>query len=695
MSYYDSDYIEDGYFEKPTLTPTESIVTIHRKVYIATINDDVNLTDPYIEDGYIEDDYYIKPNIADEPYIESGYCEAGYYGDVFYKDITELVTKLEITREVGKAFSVLNLDMSGYDIPKDFIRDLDIRLFVELGETVYKFVLFDVDSDYRLNSKVVGKTQGCLLDIPFSKKYDDIFLGNSNDVLLELTKDIECDIKIPEFDFNEGSFKLNGSKLDGLKRLAGVAGSSVYVFRDTLILDKPLVVTDDFVDFVFNDVILTSKDKTNNYDGSLHIDKVLFNVDDTNLTTEPLITMTYLDGCTRPKFLLNPTPKSKDEITSNLGTFQLTNFRQLYTGSITNTNSIKVSGGILEIFSVTIGGLIVSNSNFEVGKNVILLDGVFSGVVEVSYLTRGISLYTTNGKLNFQDKNKYYELIYLNQKLSATIPLCANVVESDGLNDFSITLVNEKITLDTPTVFDIIGEVKNLALVSDKLSGVFKIVNGYYAYGNFNTSFMNGITKVSGVEAKRTFTTSFENVSGLVNGVTNNIYGFFTTPDIHISETFVGSTIVPLSKDTTNADYNLYYTTNSSFSGYSTTATYIAIVDRWTIPTVGGSNLVRFIDWYSEDSIYTYKYPDPTNGTYASICKLPAEIELNISDLIDINPVDLAGERVYYDGKPYIINPIGVIKIPVTKAESIDIDTSFLRKGSKITIDSSNSEVAT
>lgn len=662
--YYKQGFISEGYF-KNTSIPADSIVNIHRKIYINTI---------------------------DTPYIADGYIESGYYATPIYKELTELVEGLSIAREVGKAFNVLTMDLAGYDIPKEYIRNQNIRLIVELGTTVYSFILFDVDTDYRLNSKIIAKSQGCLLDEPFSKNYDDVFLGNSNDILTDITTDIDCTIAVPSFDFNEGSFKLEGSKLDGLNRLSAVSGASVLVVDDTLKISKPLVVDDTFIDFEFNNAILTSKDKSDNFDGSLLVDKVIFNAGDNNLTTEPLITMVYEDGCSRPKFLFNPTPTSVDEITSNLGTIKLTNFRQIYTGSISNSNSIKVSGGIIEIYSITVAGVIIQNSSFELNHNVILLDNNYTGVVEITYLTKGISLFTTNGTFNFQDKHRFYELSYLTQKLEAEIPLCVNIIKSDGLNNFSITLVNEKITLDTDTVFDIIGEVKNLALVSDKLSGVFNIVNGYYAYGDFDTTFMDTISTQWGVPAQKTFTTSFENVTGLVDGVTNEIYGFFTTPDIDISETYVGSTVVALTKDSSNADYNLYYTTNSSVSGYNTTATYTAIVDRWTIPAVGGSNLVRFIDWYSEESIYTFNYPDPTNGTYAGICKLPADIELNVSDLIDINPADMAGTVVDYDGTNYTINPIGVIKIHITKAESIEIDTSALRKGSKITIDSSNSE---
>lgn len=643
-------------------------------------------------------------------YVTSGYVTSGYVREsqkptenivsisrsIFLNniDITSFVTELEIDRQLNRAFTVLTITIQNYQIDSAFLRNKDILIEVNIGENTDNFIIFDIDTDYKNVSKIIGKSRGCLLDEPFSKVYDDVFEGGANDILNELTNEINSNISTPTFEFNEGSFKLQGSKLDGIKKLIAVGGGVFYEANDILHVETALSIRNQEIDLEIIDSILIEKDFSDNFNGSTLVDKVTFNASNNDLLSEPKITLCYEENsCNRPYFLFNPSPINLDSIISNLGAIHFSIKRQIFSGNIENSNTILVSGGIIEILSITVNGTALSGYSFTERLNGIVLDTSYTGLIEVIYTTKVIANYSTNGEFNFVDRVVKYEIEYLTQVLSADVPMCAEVVTFEGLSSFSIELVDKGITLDTDTQFDIIGNVENLALVSDKLT-VPTIVNGYYAYGDFDTEFMDTISIEEDLIVDRNLTTTLENVTENMENATESRFGFFTTRDIEISNAFVGSIEITLTKDESNSDYYIYYTIDSLFNSRKISCVYSAVVDRWTIPAVGVDNTVQNIDWYSESGIHSFNYPDRLNGTYAGICIVPADIELDVSSLLDVDPRYLSGQSIIYDEVTYTINAVGFTSIHVAKAESIAIDTTAFRKGSKITIDSTNSEVS-
>lgn len=646
----------------------------------------------YIDSGYIDTDYYEGDITTTTPTAKIVSIPYSFVLDG--TDITEYVIDADITRENGKAFAVLGMKLSGYVIPSNFIRNKDIRLVVTIGLTVYSFILFDVDVGYKKDYNIVAKTQGCLLDYPFATKQNDTYIGSANTIINELTGSISSYNALPDFDFNDGSFILDGTPLEGIEKLIAVSGGTMFEVNDHLVFVPHLNIETDVPKFIFNDDILTSKTLSDNYSGSTLLNKVVFNADDTDLLSEPLITMVYEDGCTRPYFLLNPIPSNIADVSSNLGTMTFTHLNQIYQDNIEG-NTVSVSGGIKSIKVITLDGTPIDSSEYEFIENYnsILFTTAKVGLLSITYVTTGIQIYEINGVFDFTTKSRNYNIQYLTQILDADIDICPEVVSSDGLNDFSIELVGNGIVMDAPTQFDVIGVVNNLAFISDP-SAIPTVVNGYYAYGEFDTTFMETISVEVGLIMDKTFSSTMKNVTENVDDGGNELFGFFTTPDIDISETMIGAIIINMIKDDSNPLYNIYYSTNATYAGQNTTSTYSATVDRYTIPIVGVGNNVQDIQFFYDGGVSVFSYPDLNDGTYAGICSLPADLLLDISSLLDLYPQTISGQVVVYDDNNYTINSNGTITIYADKAIRELIDTAHLRKGSYITVDTTNSEVA-
>ncbi len=646
---------------------------------------------PYIKDGFIHDGYYEGDATTITP--SDKILNITYSFVLDGVDITEFVESSDIIRENGKAFTTLSMKLSGYIIDTTYIRNKDIRLVVTIGTSTYSFILYDVDKDFKGDYNIIGKTQGCLLDEPFSTKVNDTIFGSANDIITTLTSNISSYNSLPNFEFNEGSFALEGSPLDGLEQLIAVSGGTMFEINDHLILTPHFYIESDTPRFILNNDVLFSKVLSDNFSGSSLAKEVIFNASEADLLSEPLITLVSEENCLRPYFLFNPIPSNISSISSNLGDMVLTFINQTYK-EIIDSNNISVSGGIISITQITLDGVPIDESDYQYVQNynTILFTSTKKGTITVSYLTKGIKLYERNGIFDISTRSVYYTMQYLTQTLDANVPMCAEMIESDGLNNFSISLVGSGILMDTPTQFDVIGTVNNVAFVSDP-SSVPTVVNGYYAYGNFDTTFMETISIEQDLVVDKTLTSTFENVTDNITNSVEPLFGFFTSPDIEIGETMIGSLVLNLEKDDTNPLYNIYYTTNSTFLGISSTSTYSAIVDRYTIPSVGIGNTVKYIDFYYDNGVSSFSYPDLTDGTYAGLCVLPATILLDIASLLDLYPQTVSGGTITYNGVPSLIAPNGKTTIIATTATKIIIDTAHLRKGSFITVDTSNAEV--
>lgn len=603
-------------------------------------------------------------------------------------DISAYVTDAEIIRENHKAYSTLSMSMMGYAIPNNYIRNKDIRLVVTIGSMVYSFILYDVDKDHRGAYEIIAKTQGCLLDYPFSPKINELYSGTGNEIIAELCADISHYNTLPDFKFNEGSFTLEGSKLEGVDSLVAVSGGTYYEVNDHLIFVEHLRVNPSATPkFIFTDEILTSKVYSDNYSGSPLVNKVVFNANEEDILSEPLITMVTNEDCSRPYFMFNPTPDNIVNITSNLGTMYFS-FKEILVQETFNANFLRVNGGIDSIKQITLNGVVVSDTTYQFiqGQNVILFDYVLNGIITVTYSSKVIHMYQYNGKFDFESRSNRYVVQYLNQILDISIDVCADVLDMGGLNNNSIELVGESMSLDTPTQFDVIGTINNIAFVSNP-SAVPTMVNGYYAYGTFNTTFMTGITIEVGLSVSKSFSATMENLTANYGGAGVDIFGFYTSNDIEISEAMVGSIILPLTRYDAGG-YYIYYTTQSRFLNLSVTCTYTAVVDRYTIPAVGATNTVRFIDFYNDNGVTTFEYPEMDEGS----CLLPTTRLIDVASLLDTVAHKVAGKTVTYLGTTYTIASNGTFLVYLTTQAKVVVDCGHIKKGCYITIDTTYAE---
>lgn len=644
MGYYDLGYIATGYFEgdTTTLTPSDKIV---------------NITRSFVLNGV---------------------------------DISSYVTDAEIIRENHKAYSTLSMSMMGYEIDKTFIRNKDIRLVVTIGTMVYSFILFDVDRDYKGKYEIIAKTQGCLLDYPFSAKINDLFSGSGNQIIAELCSEISHYNALPDFNFYEGSFTMEGSKIEGIDSLVAVSGGTYYEVNDHLIFVEHLRVNPSATPkFIFTDEILTSKVYSDNYSGSPLVNKVVFNANEEDILSEPLITMVTNEDCSRPYFMFNPTPDNIINITSNLGTMYFS-FKEILVQETFNANFLRVNGGIDSIKQITLNGVVVSDTTYQFvqGQNVILFDDVLNGIITVTYISKVIQMYQYNGKFDFETRSNIYNVQYLNQILDISIDVCADVLDMGGLNNNTIELVGEGMSLDTPTQFDVIGTINNISFVSNP-SAVPTVVNGYYAYGDFDTTFMLGITVEVGLSVQKSFSATMENLTANYTDAGVDVFGFYTSNDIEISEAMIGSVIVPLTKYDAGG-YYIYYTTQSRFLNLSITCTYTAIVDRYTIPAVGATNTVRNIDFYNDNGVSTFEYPENDEGT----CLLPTTRLIDVASLLDTEAHKVAGKVVTYKGTNYTIASNGTFLVYLTTAEKVIVDCGHIKNGCYITIDTTYASFA-
>ena len=605
-------------------------------------------------------------------------------------DITSYVTDAEIIRENHKAYSTLSMSMMGYEIDKTFIRNKEIRLYVTIGTMDYSFILFDVDRDYKGKYEIIAKTQGCLLDYPFSPKINDLLIGSGNEIIAELCSEINHYNTLPDFAFNEGSFTMDGSKIEGVDSLVAVSGGTYYEVNDHLIFERHFRVDNTLTPkFIFTDAVLTDKVYSDNYSGSPLVNKVVFNANEEDILSEPLITMVTNEDCSRPYFMFNPTPENIANITSNLGTMYFS-FKEVLVQETFDANFLRVNGGIDSIKQITLNGAVVSDATYQFiqGQNVILFDTVLNGIITVTYITKVIQMYQFNGAFDFESRSNRYVVQYLNQILDISIDVCADVLDMGGLNNNTIELVGESMSLDTPTQFDVIGTINNIAFVSNP-SAVPTVVNGYYAYGNFGTTFMTGITIDVGLSVSKSFSATMENLTANYDGAGVDIFGFYTSSDVEVTEAMIGSVYVTLTKYEAG-DYYIYYTTMSLYLNQSITCTYTAIVDRYTIPAVGASNTVRWIDFYNANGITTFEYPENGEGT----CLLPTTRLVDVASLLDTEAHKVAGKLATYKGINYTIASNGTFLVLLSTQEKIVIDTGHIKKGTYITIDTTYAEFA-
>jgi len=145
--------------------------------------------------------------------------------------------------------------------------------------------------------------------------------------------------------------------------------------------------------------------------------------------------------------------------------------------------------------------------------------------------------------------------------------------------------------------------------------------------------------------------------------------------------------------------------TSNEYEDYTVSVFYDKAVVRYLIPPVGITNKVRNIDFYLCNRVYSYDYPQVDDSDTGGVddggdgivgdngyvyCILPIQQPLDISRLIDLPPSITSGKTVVFNGMPYIVDANGIITILIDDQGQYTIDTSHIRTGTEIYIDSTN-----
>lgn len=614
-------------------------------------------------------------------------------------DISAYVTDCEIIRENGKAFTAMSLEIKGHNIPKTSIRNPLIRLEVTLGTDYYSFIIIDVDRSHDGSQSVLCKTQGCMLDVPFSTVSNGSVLGTSNEVIETLTANISSFNSLPDFKFHRGNFLLSGSNLDSLDTIVDVCGGTYYEKNDRLFIEPHFRIPSGAVpSLIIGDDILTAKEYSDNIDGSALLKKITFNPQLNDIKSETLITMITPDkGCQRPIFLFNPEPNNMSEIISNLGDMTFTLKQVTYVDTISNTSVIRVDGAIRTIDSITVDGVDLADTDysFEVGHNVILFNAGVTGGVKIIYTTKTISHYEKNGYYNETDKSYLYKVQFANQVLNQSIPRCSEGDADTNLSGCSVR-VSDNVNRGQVFTIDILnGALQNLVFVSNAIAPVESVplAPAYVKKaGNFDSTFLQGVTETLDVPVTLSIQRTVENVTGEL-GFNDDVeyYGFVTPIGMNESEIMIGSRIIQFGWIEEGKDYRVYYTTDSTILNGNAVIAFDTTVTRYTIPACGTDNPVHSVDVYACNGLTTIEYGD-------DVCLLPALLEVDVPSLLDTTPEKVAGKVITLGSvTPNVditLPTSGVFSYTFTQQMQYVFDTHNVRRGSTITVDTTNAEFA-
>lgn len=629
-------------------------------------------------------------------------------------DITDHVTSANVYRENGKAFHTITLTLKNKTLSPLLVRNKNKRLVVTIGTDSYSTIIIDSDVNSVGDSEIIAKTDGCLLDFPFTPESNDTFAGTSNTIIQTLVDKcgVNCHNTLPDFPFNKGSFILNGSHLSGIEELVAVSGGTIFEVNNTLMLTEAFYIPDGATPtFIANNDLLTDKQFSDNIDGSGLVKKVIFNPRLSEVESIPLVTMVKDDDkpCRRPVFLLNPEPSNMAEINSNLGEMSFTITTQTFEDTLLNDSLIRLGGAIDSIIYVTLDGEEFSDYSYEYGHNVMLFTTEISGVIKVRYSTKSIVSYTKNGSYNSADNTYNYKVQYLTQLLNVDVPKCdTGDTDSGGDNNSDVdintgcrVITNSTVTKDTPLVVEIVQGTLNKAIFveggTDYPRAIFGASSQYKAVGNFDTSFIADVVVNLNVTKLLTLTGTMRDVTEEINKFgSTRYYGVIVPKDIVATEIMVGNSAVMLQDKTfSSKGYRIYYTSRS-LEGATVTLTYQGAVDRYTFPPCGANNPVKYVDLYVCNTLHTISYPtdsdiddDPTNITE---CSLPANVTVNVAKLLNEAPEAISGAHISDGATSYVITSNGKTIVTIDEKRVYTFDTSHLRSGSSIIIDSTNAK---
>lgn len=589
MTYIENGYIETGHFEtdKAPIVPSDKIITIEAKIEIVDNNNSV------------------------------------------VSDLTQNVVHCDIDIKNGSFYNVLDLKLADYQIDKQYIRNKDYMVRVTIDDDVYNFIIMDCDYTHNNTVFILGNGQGVLIKEPFVTDTVKIITGSANEIMTELTKDISRLVQTKDFSFNKGSFISTGKPIDDIRNLVNVSGGTFFEQNNTLILRDCLSVSSTFSMDIQDDILL-KKVISDNFKGSALINKVTFNSDMlSDIKSDPLITMvTESDFCTRPYFLLNPTPISKNQIYSNLGTITFVNKQQTFDEAVVDTKVINVSGGISSIIRVMLGGVEVDSSRYmyKNGFNVVLFDGDVTGQVQIIYITKAIVRYTNNGERDEETGNNLYKLRYYDQellKIYGCMDGYSGASSVDDRIDCSVNLISN-MGKDVPLYFDIVGTIQSISVVSDPMANP-TTRNGVKCYGTFDSTFLDNIETKTGARVD-SFEERMDDMSSNT-GIMDGCFGFVLSKSIALTNALINNQQVSLYRYDKNEEFDVYYVTDRSYLGNRIMLSHNIATTRKMIPTAGWNTTAKYIEFFVCGKSHRYKYP---TGGQPIVSVLPTYITFDL-----------------------------------------------------------------
>ncbi len=672
--YIAENYVVPDYVDNETTPsyPTDTRVSIYRKFELA------------VESVWVDG---LTVSWLNET---SNEWTAGYIlgGDTL--DITDYITKASIHREAGLPYATLSLTLLNLKISNSAVKNPLARLTVVLGSDTYSFIIIDMDVDNTTETTLLCKTDGCLLDFPFSLKTTANMIGDSKKVLNTLLAPVDNTILVSNFNFNRGSFILDGTNIEGVQKILDITGGILLYKNNKLVVSKALRVSDESdITTIIDASITTDTEITDDIDGSPLLHRVIIN--DEDIYSEPKITMITDEVLeAKPYFLFNPIPSSVSQIKSNLGELLLSNKMLEFTGDV-DSNNISVDGGILSIARVRINSEDITNYVYEYGHNVIKFDTIHVGTINVIYTTKSLFMYSIDGSI---DGNlRTYNLTYLNQKLSTSVEIpkkesgkqsasrSVPTKSGSGIKLPSTVMRDEPIEIYIPK-----DSITNFSFVTDSsapLRSSVSIPFSIKSYGLMDDTFIKNIS-INSTEIEETGTAQIEDTEfglGIVLPV-GNYYNFM-----------VGIRSIDFHKRSMQG-YDIYYTKDVTSKGASVSFNYKADMDKITVPPIGLYSSIKYLEVHADGQIAVVTYPDPDNEYIedkAVSYRLPQDVVIDVALRLKIDAFKIAGKIVTSQTLgDHTINSQGKISVKVLTALRHKIDCSSIIRGATIYVDSRN-----
>jgi len=374
-------------------------------------------------------------------------------------DISKFVDSFFMNKLLNRLYHTAELTLNNYELDYTLVKNKNKLLNVKIENDEYNFIIIDVETSSRKENILILKTQGCLLEKPFSQEKTEQFIDiRSSSIIKKLTKNISTNNNIPSF-FTNGRF-LRESLTDGetLESILSITKSDFYEKENALFLSERFrIYSEESPKFEFEDKFIISKKFSNNSDGDRDLKTIFLNLEDYQQDLK--IGINKDANCQRPSFLFCPLLITTHELTANLGTFSISEVSLTQTTLIVLDDIVKVEWGILRIERILRDGDIYPSSNygFQPRSNVINFTEKVYGNFTIIYYSNTVSNYSQNGN-TVAINTRSYNLSYYGEEFNEVVRC-----------DLDLSTIGEiqKCYLDCPSK---VGEGRSLTIIAKQNS---------------------------------------------------------------------------------------------------------------------------------------------------------------------------------------------------------------------------------